>query len=78
MHPTLRRVRIYFDYSGDPIEWVLVDVGTSGRSGGWAGWGYMNDQFGFVSATRADGLRRNIGRKKHRHLCRGQVAVATT
>jgi hypothetical protein len=73
-----RRVRIYFDYAGKPTEWVLVDVVRSGASGGWAGSGFMNDQFGFVSLIKAKLLPKDIGRRDHQHVCSRAADVYST
>lgn len=73
-----RRVSVYFDYSHRPIEWVLVDVARSGLSGGWAGSGFMNNQFGFVSFIRAKVAPKNIGPSGHRHICQGAAALVST
>ena len=73
-----RRLNLYFDYAHEPIEWVLVDVPRSGLSGGWAGSGFMNNQFGFVSFIQAKALRKNIGRPGHRHICQAATTLLAT
>lgn len=73
-----RRLNLYFDYAHEPIEWVLVDGPRSGLSGTWAGSGFMNNQFGFVSFIRADVLRKNIGRRGHRHICQAAMTLVST
>ncbi|MDP8929086.1 MAG: hypothetical protein M3O70_11075 [Actinomycetota bacterium] len=73
-----RRVSVYFDYAHQPIEWVLVDVARSGLSGSWAGSGFMNNQFGFVSSIRARVARKNIGPAGHRHICQGAGTLVST
>jgi hypothetical protein len=73
-----RRVRLYFDYADEPIEWVQVDVARSSVNGNWAGSGFMNNQFGFVSFIKARLIRKDIGRAGHRHICGGSTTIIST